>query len=103
MDEVIDKRRSRPASDYSNVVKEFCEKEPMKESIRLLKAMLSRVTGGKEDLRSDKDTYEATVLTLGRDTQWKRNQVEIMRGLQKAMAISRLEGKVINCDTWLHD
>ncbi|XP_071839630.1 uncharacterized protein [Apostichopus japonicus] len=94
MDEVIDKRRSRPASDYSNVVKEFCEKEPMKESIRLLKAMLSRVTGGKEDLRSDKDTYEATVLTLGRDTQWKRNQVEIMRGLQKAMAISRLEGKI---------
>ncbi|PIK52958.1 hypothetical protein BSL78_10161 [Apostichopus japonicus] len=92
--EVIDKRRSRPASDYSNVVKEFCEKEPMKESIRLLKAMLSRVTGGKEDLRSDKDTYEATVLTLGRDTQWKRNQVEIMRGLQKAMAISRLEGKI---------
>ncbi|KAJ8021771.1 hypothetical protein HOLleu_39065 [Holothuria leucospilota] len=108
MEDTVDKRRARHPDDFIVVVKEFCSMsmEPAqgqaKESVKLLKAMLSRVTGGKEDIiiNADETACEATALTLGRDTLWKNTQVEIMRALQKAITISRLKGKVYELQ-WL--
>lgn len=95
-DQIADKRRARNPDDFLMTVEEVCKKDNLKEPQKLskLKAILSRVTGGKDGTQMDKTTHEVTLLALGRDTAWKKNQVEIMRSLHKAITKSRLEGKV---------